>query len=84
MLLYHPAPNSKIEPVSSHDSWDKYATNGTMYDDFKFANASGGITVSVILDAATGAIEFARIFFFSPSFAIVYVNPWIPNLAALH
>jgi hypothetical protein len=40
------------------------------------------MTVSVILDAAIGAIEFIFIFLFSPSFAKLYVSPWIPILAA--
>lgn len=53
-----------------------------MYSGLSISKAYGGITVSVILEAATGAIELDLTFFFSPSLAQVIVNPWIPNLAA--
>jgi len=38
--------------------------------------------VSVILLAAMGQMLLAWIFFFCPSLAIDWVNPWIPSLAA--
>jgi hypothetical protein len=43
---------------------------------------SAGMTVSVILDAATGAITFTLIFLLSPSFAKAVVNPTNASFAA--
>jgi len=39
------------------------------------------MTVSVILEAARGAMVFVKILYFSPSLAKVRVNPCNPSLA---
>ena len=71
----YPAAISNIDPFSSHDSCERYPTNGTINLGSKLANASFGSTVSVILDAAIGAMVFVLMFLFSPSLANVNVRP---------
>ena len=87
--LYHlnfaqyPAATSNTDPVSSQESWHKYATSGIIYSIFNISSAYGGNTVSVIRLAATGAMLLHLILYFSPSLAHVIVNPWIPSFAVL-
>jgi len=52
-----------------------------MYLGYSLSRTSFGITVSVILEAAIGAIVLVNILYFSPSLARVRVNPWSPSLA---
>lgn len=44
-LETHPAPSSKVAPVSGHCSWAKRATIGATYSGLSASSRSGGITL---------------------------------------
>ncbi|KAH3660190.1 hypothetical protein OGAPHI_007395 [Ogataea philodendri] len=77
-----PAATSKIEPEQSQSTELRYKTSGATFSGSSLCNTSGGITVSVILDLASGAIAFTLMLYFAPSLASVSARPTKPSLAA--
>ncbi|KAH3664651.1 hypothetical protein OGATHE_003466 [Ogataea polymorpha] len=77
-----PAATSKMHPEQLHPRDDKYRTRGATFSGKSFFNTSGGMTVSVILDLASGAMAFVLILYLAPSLASVSASPTSPILAA--
>lgn len=79
-----------MDPFSVQDSWHRYATKitilylpkGATAVGFRASKKSGGITVSVILLAAMGAIVLTNTLYLPPSLARAKVKPCIPAFAA--
>src|SRR5438552_5190236 len=71
----YPPPAVKILPDTGHSSEQRYATTGDTSSGFSRSSATAGMTSSVNLEAATGAITFALMLYFAPSSSSVLAKP---------
>jgi len=77
-----PAPASKIEPFVFISSVPIQATIGDIASGLSFSKNWGGVSFSVMRDAAAGHKTFVLILYIAPSWERDFASPMIPDLAA--